>query len=125
MSHREFPLARRSADRPPISVSVGVGVAAVTVTVTGELAYGTTHVLTDVVERVVRDLAPARVVLDLAGVVFCCSAGIHALLDVHRRITDASAGLTLYRPSHPVRLVLRITGDDRVFDIRTELSEAR
>jgi len=109
----------RYRDYPaPVSIRLTNTGPVTTITIHGELTYGTTHLLTDVVDRVVRQQAPRELVLDLAGVTFFCSAGIHALLDTRSRVAGSASRLVLYQPSETVRTVLVITGDDRHFDIR-------
>jgi anti-anti-sigma factor len=103
---------------PPVSVRVIANGPVTVITVAGELTYGTTHVLNDVVDRVIRGQASPRIVLDLVNVTFLCSAGIHALLATRERIISADGRLVLYQPSSSVERILRLTGDDRCFDIQ-------
>ncbi|WP_329493011.1 STAS domain-containing protein [Kitasatospora herbaricolor] len=55
--------------------------------------------------------------IDLAGVTFCDSSGLDALLGA--RIETGRQGLTLdlARPAHAVARLLEITGADKVFPI--------
>jgi anti-sigma B factor antagonist len=86
--------------------------------VAGELTFGTAHQLGEAVDRVLRDPAALRIVLDLSGVVFFCSAGLHALLDVRQATGSAACHLILHGAPERVRRVLGITGDDRFFEFR-------
>jgi anti-anti-sigma factor len=88
------------------------------ISVAGELTYGTTYVLNDILDRVVREQASPRIVLDLGNITFFCSAGIHALLAARERIISTDGHLVLYRPSPSVERILHVTGDRRCFDIQ-------
>lgn len=55
-------------------------------------------------------VAKGKVVLDAAGVTFCDSAGLHAILQAHR---DARAHRTTFRiaaPSDPLTRVIELAG---------------
>jgi len=55
-------------------------------------------------------VAQGRVVLDAAGVTFCDSAGLHAILQAHR---DARANGTVFRvaaPPGPLTRVMELSG---------------
>jgi anti-anti-sigma factor len=56
----------------------------------------------------------ARFVLDLAGVTYCDSAAIRALLLVHRACTERGTELTVTGSRPEVRRVFSITGIDTV-----------
>ncbi|MGE2729534.1 STAS domain-containing protein [Mycolicibacterium vaccae] len=77
--------------------------------VAGDLAYGSTAHLIDTVDR----LCDARVSglhLDFAELTFCDSAGLSALLLIHRRAGTLGIPLHLdHRPPHLER-ILEITG---------------
>jgi anti-anti-sigma factor len=103
---------------PRVSVRVLANGPVTVITVAGELTYGTTHVLNDVVDRVIRKRASPRIVLDLVNVTFFCSAGINALVATRERIISMDGRLVLYQPSRSVERILRITGDGRCFDIQ-------
>jgi anti-anti-sigma factor len=51
-----------------------------------------------------------EVVLDLRGVVFMDSAGLHVLLGAHRRLTRASRSLAVLCDGGPVRRVIELAG---------------
>jgi anti-anti-sigma factor len=114
----QLPMSMAGRHVGPLSVERTSTGPVTVITVRGELTYGTTQPLTDLVDRVVQDEAPLRVVLDLTDVTFCCSAGIHALLHTREQVTAAAGHLVLHQPSRPVHRVLLITGDHRHFDIR-------
>jgi|tagenome__1003787_1003787.scaffolds.fasta_scaffold20742670_1 anti-anti-sigma factor len=61
-----------------------------------------------------------RVAIDLSGVVFMDSAGIHAILRAFRRTGQNREAFAIRAPSNPVKRVLSITGLDEVLAIETE-----
>ncbi|AMO63591.1 anti-sigma-factor antagonist [Mycolicibacterium phlei] len=77
--------------------------------VAGDLEYGSTTDLVDAVAAQLRS-GVQTVRLDLAGLTFCDSVGLSALLQMHRLTTAAGARLHLdNRPAHLDR-VLELTG---------------
>jgi anti-anti-sigma factor len=101
--------------RPASSLSLELSGAGpdVVITIRGELERDTDHLLTEVVDDVVRH-HPGPVVLDMSGVTFICAHGVGALLRAHDMITAAGGRLTLRDPSPLTRGILAITGDDRL-----------
>ena len=61
--------------------------------------------------------APAMLVVDLAGITFCDSAGLNALLLTRLDAGRQHMAVHLARPTHIVTRVLEITGTDRVFPV--------
>ncbi|MHC3473580.1 STAS domain-containing protein [Streptomyces sp. 7R007] len=87
--------------------------------ISGELDY--THV-TDLRERLTTlALQPGqRLVLDLAGVTFCDSSGITALIAAHSRARTAQADIALTAvPTHTMH-VLRMVGLDQILTISAQ-----
>ncbi|MFJ6793552.1 STAS domain-containing protein [Streptomyces sp. NPDC091268] len=70
------------------------------------------------------DLVPALAAsrhgldLDLSGVTFCDSAGLHVLLGLNRMAAGSGKSLVLTAVSRRVARLLGITGAERVFTIR-------
>lgn len=64
------------------------------------------------------------VVLDVAGVPFCDSAGLNALLAAHRHAKEIGARLVLAAVPDQLRQLLRITGVDEILDIYGSAQEA-
>ncbi|AYN37897.1 anti-sigma factor antagonist [Streptomyces dangxiongensis] len=64
------------------------------------------------------------VVLDVAGVPFCDSAGLNALLAAHRHAKEIGAELVLAALPEQLRQLLRITGVDEIIDIYDSAQEA-
>ncbi|MFG3013981.1 STAS domain-containing protein [Streptomyces cinerochromogenes] len=82
--------------------------------ITGELDYSNATELRDQVAALA--LQPGqRLVLDLAGMEFCDSSGITALIATHNAAHAAQADMALAAvPPHTLR-VLRIVGLDQIF----------
>ncbi|MFF1285655.1 STAS domain-containing protein [Streptomyces sp. NPDC058299] len=64
------------------------------------------------------------VVLDVAGVPFCDSAGLNALLAAYRYAKEIGARLVLAAVPDQLRQLLRITGVDEILDIYDSAQEA-
>jgi anti-sigma B factor antagonist len=76
-------------------------------------------------EQVLAGLGPeARVALDLAGVTFLSSAGLRALLLVHREASGRRARLVLVGLSEDLRTTMTATGFLRFFTVRESVVEA-
>ncbi|MER7495643.1 STAS domain-containing protein [Streptomyces pharetrae] len=82
--------------------------------ITGDLDYASATRLRVLLPALV--LGPGgRLVLDLAGMTYCDSSGITALIAARRQALDAGAGFALAAvPDHTLR-VLRTVGLDQVF----------
>ncbi|MEV8553939.1 STAS domain-containing protein [Streptomyces glaucescens] len=82
--------------------------------ITGDLDYASATRLRVLLPTLV--LGPGRrLVLDLAGMTYCDSSGITALIAARAQAEDAGAGFALAAvPDHTLR-VLRIVGLDQVF----------
>lgn len=80
----------------------------VIVTLTGECDLAGRDDLIATLLRAVDDAE--LVVVDLAGVTFMDSSGIHALVTAHRSARDADRALHVVNASGPVATVLEITG---------------
>ena len=77
------------------------------VSVTGELDFGTTARLTDVVQPLA---ATGRsLVLDLAGLVFCDSSGLGVLVRLHKVAQDAGGRLCLARLRPQIESTIKLT----------------
>jgi anti-anti-sigma factor len=118
LSQRSFPLIYEQRV-PALGLQLGTCASATVVTVHGELDITTTHLLTELVDSLVRQPAVAHLhlILDLAGVSFFCAHGIRALLYADRAVQSVAGRLTLRSPSLKVRRVLDITSDSAFFEI--------
>jgi stage II sporulation protein AA (anti-sigma F factor antagonist) len=125
MSGRESAANHLQPDMGPLLVKLSASGPTAVITVEGELTFGTTQLFNDIVDRVVHERPARPVILDLARVTFCCSAGIHALIHAHQRVTVAGGRLVVREPSQCVYKVLVITGDDQQFEFERVPSEAQ
>jgi anti-sigma B factor antagonist len=82
----------------------------------GELDQSTAALLFD---RVLAGLLPTdtTVTMDLVGLTFCDSAGLGAMVRIHKRLADRDGRLTLVGPTPTVRRSLEITGLDTMFTV--------
>jgi anti-anti-sigma factor len=88
--------------------------AEVTMTVRGEIDLGTAGVLSArLAEAAGR--SPSRLVVDMAGVGFMDSAGLHCFVRV-RRVLPANCPLILRSAQRHVRQVFELTGLGTVYD---------
>lgn len=90
---------------------------AVVIAVAGDLDIATADQLFQQAHGVLRDGAPARLVLDLSGIEFLDSSGIGTLVELRNVATDTDGALVLRRPSARTRRLLQITALDAVFTI--------
>ncbi len=65
-----------------------------------------------------------RIVLDCARLTYVSSAGIRALLALHRNATGRSRGLALAAVTDPVRQILEIAGLTRHLTLATTIEDA-
>ena len=65
-----------------------------------------------------------RVVIDLGGVPYMDSSGLGAVIGILKRSVERGGTLTLARPTNSVKLVLKITGADRIIKVCGTLEEA-
>jgi anti-sigma B factor antagonist len=96
-------------DRADLRVSVAHDDEETVVTVSGELDMSTAAQLTDTVNEELRE-APGRIVLDLAGLSFCDSLGLGALVVLSRTARVQQIYLLLRNPSPFFTRMLDITG---------------
>ncbi|MFD0264889.1 STAS domain-containing protein [Kitasatospora indigofera] len=61
--------------------------------------------------------APQILVVDLAGVTFCDSAGLNTLLQARREAERQDTVIRLARPSDIVTRLLEMTGVDQLFPV--------
>ncbi|MGW2485603.1 STAS domain-containing protein [Streptomyces sp. NPDC001606] len=64
------------------------------------------------------------IVLDLAGVPFCDSAGLNALLAARRHAHETGVRLALARVQVQLRQLLKLTGVDRILDVYDATEDA-
>ncbi|MET9451757.1 STAS domain-containing protein [Streptomyces cinerochromogenes] len=100
----------------PLKITTRDAMAGPVLEITGELDYSNAAELRDQVAALA--LQPGqRLVLDLAGMEFCDSSGITALIATHNHAHAAQADMALAAvPPHTLR-VLRIVGLDQIFPL--------
>ncbi len=67
---------------------------------------------------------PGTLVVDMTRTAFCDSAGLHALVDAHRRALAQGGAVLLAVTGEPVLRILALTGMDSVIPNFTSLEEA-
>ncbi|MBD2899558.1 STAS domain-containing protein [Spirillospora sp. NPDC000708] len=93
------------------------------VTVEGELDLGTAGTLDEHLSKAIGAEERPRIVVDVTRMTFCDSSGLNVLIRASKRIAALQGRFVLVRPTERVRNVLRVTGLERVFDIRDEPPE--
>lgn len=106
----------KSADG--LVVDVDRAPSGVTVAVAGDLDLATAGQLVDRVAEVVADGAATNLTIDLAGVRFCDSAGISALVRLRKLSDERGWQLSVVNPQAPVRRVLDFAGLNEYLDVR-------
>jgi anti-sigma B factor antagonist len=96
---------------------------AVVIVASGELTLDATAVLETAVQRAL-DTRPGRLVIDCAGVSFCDSTGLSALIKISGQAEGAGSRFTLDRPSRQLHRLLEVTGLTTVLEITGEASVA-
>jgi anti-sigma B factor antagonist len=106
-----------------VRLSPGSGPGQTVVTVTGDVDMHSQGQLRDALA----EAGPApgsRVVLDLSGVEFMASAGVHVLLDVAGQLEQAGGALVLVGPRPMVARVLSLTRADQLIRVAGTVAEA-
>ncbi|MGY0070301.1 STAS domain-containing protein [Streptomyces sp. QTS137] len=91
--------------------------------ITGDLDYMTAPELRQVLDRLTL-AAGQLLVLDLAGLEFCDSSGITALLVARNLATEQNGDMALAAVPDNTARILRIAGLDRVFTLHPDASTA-
>ena len=97
-------------ERPELSIAVQRAPDEVVFRLTGEIDVLTVARLSAMVNEVLTDEPPSRIVLDLAGVTFCDSQGLGTLVVLSRKAQHARAVLSLTNVGDFLLRVLDITG---------------
>ncbi len=82
----------------------------------GELDMDSADRLEQEVRHVLGSWAPDRLVIDAAGLTFCDSSGIGALMDARAAANQRGVGFQVAGPRGVTRRVMQVTG---VFDVLT------
>jgi anti-sigma B factor antagonist len=96
-------------DRPELTIAVRRAPGEAVVTLVGEIDMSTVPRLAQTVDDELAE-APARVVLDMAGVTFCDSQGLGTLVVLSRKANMAQSYLVLGNVGEFLLRVLDITG---------------
>jgi anti-anti-sigma factor len=97
-------------DRPELALSGRRTPAEAVVTVAGEIDMMTVGQLATVINTILNDSPPPRILLDMAGVTFCDSQGLGTLVVLSRKATTAQSCLVLTNVADFLLRVLDITG---------------
>jgi len=107
-----------------LGIRVVPGPGHVVVSVTGDIDTTTEQAFRDVLMGEAAKPARRRVVVDLAGVGFMASAGLHALLTVNERVRAAGGSLIVAGAQPVVARVLSLTGVDQEIPVADDVGEA-
>lgn len=91
------------------------------VSLSGELDFGTTPRFLAVTEPLVA--RGGSLVLDLAGLAFCDSSALSALVRLHKAAASAGGTLCLARLRPQVRTAITMTSLDRLFTVVDEVPD--
>jgi anti-anti-sigma factor len=121
------PVDDGSSGQPRFTVRVvpwaGAGPDQAVVSVAGDLDMHTERQLRDELTRFSR--GPARhLVVDLSGVEFMASAGVHVLLAMSAQLGEAGGSLVLACVHPMVARVLSLTGADQLMPVRPTVAGA-
>ncbi|MCE3553612.1 STAS domain-containing protein [Pseudonocardia sp. RS11V-5] len=112
----------RDPTRPqPLRVQARAEAAQVTLVLVGDLTFGTAPSLEEHVRAIAEEPGPglpADLVIDVAGLDFCDSAGLAALIGLQRRAARRGGTVTLAGASGTLQRVLRVTGAEILFTLR-------
>ena len=97
-------------ERPELSIAVQRAPDEVVFHLAGEIDVLTVTRLSSMVNEILADDPPSRIVLDMAGVTFCDSQGLGTLVVLSRKAQHARAVLSLTNVGDFLLRVLDITG---------------
>jgi anti-sigma B factor antagonist len=101
---------RRGATREILVVDVEWRGSAAVVQLCGELDLSSIPLLRSVIDEI---RAPSTLVLDLRGLGFIDSSGLHLLVELHERALRDAFELRLIAPAAPVDTAIRVCGLDQ------------
>jgi anti-anti-sigma factor len=113
---------KTSEPRPavgPFLISIQRSDGVVSIAPTGELDIATSPRL----DRTLREYDGERVILDLRGLTFMDSSGLHVIATANSRARANGSRLTLLRGPYAVQRVIEIIGLDRELDFATDASD--
>jgi anti-anti-sigma factor len=107
-------------DRPELTVSGRRSPSEAVVSVAGEIDMLTVTQLSTMINNILGDSPPPRIVLDMGGVTFCDSQGLGTLVVLSRKATTAQSCLVLTNVADFLLRVLDITGLRSALMIRND-----
>ncbi|MFG6191701.1 STAS domain-containing protein [Nonomuraea sp. JJY05] len=116
-------LAAWMTDVTPLRLTSRALIGGTLIEVVGEVDAATADQLTACIERDHPD-AGLPLVLDLSGVSFMDSSGLHVLVQQFHRLDERGAGLYLAAPHERVRRILQLTGVDQLLHTYPVLDQA-
>ena len=111
-----------SVDARPLQIESSAEGRTTCLALAGELTCTTAPLFDDEVRRVVEASRP-HLLVDAAGLHFCDSVGLSALISAHRRAAAHGGGLVLRGVHGPLARALRVTGLEPVFTVRAGAGE--
>jgi anti-sigma B factor antagonist len=92
--------------------------------VIGQIDRASVPAISERLAEMHRQFGSQDTIVDLAGVEFIDSSGLHLLLQAHQELSEQGAALVLLAPSQTVREVLSLTGLDRHLSVADTLAQA-
>ncbi len=89
------------------------------ISITADLDMHTARRARSLIETVCES-RPSNVVIDLSGLEFVDSHGLHLLVDAHRTLTATGCRLVFIPPPGHIRRAFAITGLDALFAVRDD-----
>jgi anti-sigma B factor antagonist len=106
------------------NVSIGLHETFIVASATGELDYGSAHLLRQQVKDAWQATDSAGLVLDLGGVTFCDSIGVGVLVLLLRQSREQHSNLVLSNLPPLLERILTITGLRTAFQVEESVEEA-
>lgn len=101
---------------PQVGVTADPGNGRLTLTLSGDIDIVNAVDVSRQARAIIANRLPRHVIIDVAGVEFCDSAGVRMLTELHDRIIEAGITCCLHRPGPLFRWLLRSLGVLRLVD---------
>jgi anti-sigma B factor antagonist len=119
------PAGTPAALPPPLTIEVQIERDGfIRVTITGQIDRFSTSEIGERLTEARTPMPDSDMIIDLSGVEFIDSSGLHLLLQTHQALHGAGATLVLIAPNEPVKGLLTLTGLDRYLTAVDTLSQA-
>lgn len=110
---------------PPLTVEVQLDPpGSLLATITGQIDRASVPTIREHLSQAQAPGATRDAIVDLRGVEFIDSSGLHLLLLTHQELDSHGACLVLLAPEEPVKGLLALTGLDRYLMVADRLPEA-